>query len=241
MQKAILERFISKYSLTGAPERAKWESDGENVLVRFISEDQGLAGSVQARIQLPVGKFVVFEAAQLRSMLGALGEQIDVKLKTHKEQNVAFLISDETTKVTFALGDEKLALRVPIIVEAPEPAVVVMVDPAFTATFGRAATALHSDTVTIASDGAKATLTVGGSKDMNTNSITMKLNATCHTTLSPTQFSTNYLRAVLQANKDVGTGEIKLQKVGKSTMMTLSFHMDGFESKYLIGEMKNNG
>src|SRR4051812_30968225 len=104
MQKAILERFISKYSLTGTPERAKWESDGESVTVRFISEDQALAGSVKTNLlKLPVGKFVIYEAAQLRSMLSALGDQIEMKMKVHKEQNVAFIITDETTKVTFAL------------------------------------------------------------------------------------------------------------------------------------------
>lgn len=230
MEKSKLERFISKYNIGGACESVKYVSNGTEMTVRSISDDKNVLAEVTSHdIGFPEGEFSIYETKKLRSLLGVLGEKLNVVPNKNGDKIMGLNVSDSDTKVTFVLADESVIPKVPDLKKLPPMDIEIVLDEKFVSTFARAKGALSEvDTFTVTSDGSEATVVIGYSS-LNTNRVNIKTTTKSNTKIEPTSFSANYLKEVLLSNKEIKDGVLKISSKG---LAVAEFSGDGYTAKY---------
>jgi len=232
MEKSKLERFISKYNIGGACESVKYVSNGKEVSVRAISDDKNVLAEISsADMNFPEGEYSIYETKKLRSLLGVLGDNINIVPNKSTTKAVGIHIMDVDTKVSFVLADESVIPKVPDLKKLPPMDIEIVLDEKFVNTFARAKSALSEvDTFTVMSDGTDATVVIGYST-LNTNRINIKTTTKTNTKIDPISFSANYLKEVLISNKEIKDGVLKVSSKG---IAVAEFAGEGFTSKYFL-------
>lgn len=234
MEKAKLERFIAKYNLNGACESVLIVSDGNTLSVRSISDDKNVLGEVTLdAANFPKGEFGVYETKKLRSILSVLGETLTVQPNVANKKVVGLNITDGSTKATFVLADQSAIPPVPDLKALPPADCTITLDEKFANTFVKAKGALSEvDTFAIMSNGEDTTASVViGHSTINSNRITVTATTDVAVKMTPVSFSANYLRDILVANKEVGTGTLAVSSRGISVV---KFSGGGFTSTYYL-------
>lgn len=234
MEKSKLEKFITKYNLGGSCESVLFKSDGDTLSVRAISDDKNVLGEVSAEhIKFPEGEFGVYETKKLRSILGVLDENLTVKPNTVGERTTGLSITDGNTKATFVLSDASVIPAVPDLKKLPPMDFTISLDEKFVNTFIKAKSALSEvETFAVTSTGEDKTASVIiGHSTLNTNRITVTANTDKAVKMDPISFSANYLREILNANKDVSNGTFQVSSKGLSVV---KFTSNGFTSTYYL-------
>jgi hypothetical protein len=234
MKKSILDRFISKYNLSGVANAVILKSDGKSLSTTFISDDKSVVGEVSTtELQMDTGAYAVYDTPQLRSMLAVLDEDITVKVNTLNGKNTSLSFSDNSgIKTNFVLASEDNIPKAPAAKKAmPNFEVVANFDKLFVERFVKAKGALPDvETFTVLCDGKSAQIVLGHSK-MNTNRVTLPLTASTMDKIDPINFHARYLKDILVANKEAEKGKIEVSSQG---IARVTFEIANFTVTYYL-------
>jgi len=233
MEKSKLEKFITKYNLNGACESVNLVSKDNALSVNTISSDKSIVVSVTAEdVGFPEGTYNIYETKKFRSMLSVMDENITVS-PNKKGTSTGINITDGSTSATFVLAEESIIPQTPSLKSIPPTEFTIKIDEKFINTFIRAKSALNDvDTFALISEGEEnvASLVIGYS-NRNTNRIMVKATTDKAVKIDTDMYSANLLREILNANKDVTSGVIRVTKKG---MLIAEFGGNGFTSKYYL-------
>ena len=231
MKKSKLDGFINRYTLGGEIESVLIKSDGNELNVRMISDDKSLLGSVVVSDdQFPQGSFGIYTTSQLRQLLSVLDENIEIG-----EAVGSLRFSDAGTKVNYMLAAETVIPNVPELKKLPEFDVEIALDSDFVNKFVKSKAALaDSDSFTFVSkDGVSEVIL--GYATINSNRISIKVNATVGGNVEPISFSAKYLKQILTANKASNSSVLKISTQGLSHV---SFDDGEYQSNYYLVQVK---
>jgi hypothetical protein len=234
MEKSKLERFINKYNLGGSCESVILSSNGNSLSVRSISDDKNvlIEASVD-NVNFPVGEFGVFETKKLRSILNVLDDTLTVSVIENNNTISGLSISDNSTKATFVLADPTVIPIVPELKKIPPMELTIQLDEKFVNTFVKAKSALNDvETFAVISDGetSVASIVIGHSS-LNTNRISIAAQINSPAKMAPINFSANYLREILVANKEIKTGTLEVSSKG---IAMVKFNMNDYVATYYL-------
>jgi len=240
MQKSILDRFIAKYNLGGAAETVLWTSEGKDSLkTRFITDDKNVLGIVQTTdfSLTEDAEIGVYETAQLRSLIGVLDEDINVKLNRKDDgEPYSVVFRDAATKATFILADKSVIPNVPNLKELPDFDISIDLDSKFANTFIRGKNALpDTETFALVTEDDKAQVIIGYSAATNTNRVTINTDVDGEPFDRTVQFSARYMKEILTANKEARGGVLEVSSQG---LAHVTFDIDGFEVDYYLVEIQ---
>jgi hypothetical protein len=236
MNRNILEKFISKYTLGGACDSVTFDCSTNDVKVRGISSDKNVLCEVTMNQPfLPTGRYSVYETSRLRSMIGILSDTFLTKPLVNGDVAYAVHFTDQSnTEMTFVLSDESIIPPVPDLKTLPEFELKVDIDETFVNTFVKAKGALaESDTFTISSNNGKTDVVLGFSTS-NTNRIKLNAKSNDVGSFSPISFSATYLKEILTSNKDVTQGVMEVSSTGLARII---FHTNDISSTYYLVQM----
>lgn len=234
MEKSKLEKFITKYNLGGSCESVIFKSDGSGLSVRAISGDKNVLGEVSVEnLSFPEGEFGVYETKKLRSILSVLDENLTIKPNVNNGKTTGLNITDNDTKATFVLADASVIPVVPDLKKLPPMDFTITLDEKFVNTFVKAKGALSEvETFAVTSKGEDNTASVViGHSSLNTNRITITAKTDKAVKMEPISFSANYLREILNANKEISNGTFHVSSKGLSVV---KFSANGFTSTYYL-------
>ena len=232
MEKSLIERFISKYNLSGAAEAVVLHATSKGLNTKFISDDKNVLGIISAsKIELEEGEYGVYDTAQLRSLLGVLEDAVKIKVTKKEGKPTGFILSDKGTKVTYVLADKDNIPKVPDLKALPDADVVIKIDAHFLNTFVKAKGALPDvETFTVLCDGKKTDVVIGYS-ELNTNRVSFHVETEEVAEMDPISFDARYLREILLANKEMKSGSLNISSKG---LAIVTFNIDDFEVSYYL-------
>lgn len=234
MEKSKLEKFITKYNLGGSCESVLIKSNGDTLSVRAISDDKNVLGEVSLEnSKFPEGEFGVYETKKLRSILTVLDENLTIKPNVNNGKTTGLNITDGSTKATFVLADASVIPQVPDLKKLPPMDFTITLDEKFINTFIKAKSALSEvETFAVMSAGEEPVASVViGHSTLNTNRITVTAKTDKAVKMDAINFSANYLREILNANKEVTNGTLQISSKGLSVA---TFTANGYTSTYYL-------
>lgn len=231
MEKTKLNRFINKYFLNGSAESVVWHSNG-NLTVKFVDDTKSLVGEVVCdKPNFPESEFGVNQTSKLRSLLGVLGDNIDIDIRKKDGVAAQMNISDSNVDVNYILSDISIIPKVPNLKSLPEWDLTLSADEKFIDNFVKASNALSDvKEFAVICKNDKVNFVVGHS-NVNTTKVAVNIEPKSYSDMALTYFSTAHLREVLVANKDAKSGKIEVSDKG---LMKLTFHVDDFKSTYFL-------
>jgi hypothetical protein len=239
MEKNRFEKFINKYNLGGVCESVLYKVEDTTLTTRAISEDSSVLCEIVApSFGLPPGDYPVYETSRIRAMLGVLGNNLDVKVRTADERAVSLTFSDGNIDATFVLADTSVIPAVPTMTKAPQFDLTINIDDNFINSYIKAKNALpEATTFTLMSDGSTDEVDVVlGFSNLNTNRIKLKASVAEPAAMDAISFSAKYMREILVANKDARSG---IMKVSSKGIAVATFEVDEIVSTYYLVRIVN--
>jgi hypothetical protein len=184
-------------------------------------------------VNFPAGEFGVFETKKLRSILNVLDDTLVVSVIENNNTISGLSISDNSTKATFVLADPTVIPVVPELKKIPPMELTIQLDEKFVNTFVKAKSALNDvETFAVISDGetSVASIVIGHSS-LNTNRISIAAQIDSPAKMAPINFSANYLREILVANKEIKTGTLEVSSKG---IAMVKFNMNDYVATYYL-------
>ena len=211
MEKALLNSFISKYSLGGTIEAVVWEIGEDNLKTKIVSDTKDLLGEVELKSKVfdnvDGKKIGIFTTSKLVKMLTVLDDDITLTLESAGDHPKALKLSDSgTAKESYALADLSIIPTVPPLKAENMPKeyeVSIKIDEKFAESFTKAKAALPEIIVFTFHATAKKVEFIFGQTDVNTNVIYLTPNATETSAMDKMTFSANAFKEILTANRGV--------------------------------------
>jgi hypothetical protein len=237
MEKQSLNRFVSKYNLSGLVESVKWESKDGSLTTSFISDDKSVLGTVTMKeFNNSDSEFGVYDTTKLTKMLSVLGNDVDFSISDIDGKPVSLKFKDSSTSVNYMLADLSVIPNVPDLKQLPNFNVKIDLDETFINKFIRAKGALPDEnTFTLVCKDGKSQIVLGHS-NINTNRITIDVDADCEGTVDPISFSATYLKEILVANKEATDAVLNISSDGLSH---IHFEVDNYVTDYYLVEIAN--
>jgi hypothetical protein len=237
MEKQSLNRFVSKYNLAGLVESVKWESKDGSLTTSFISDDKSVLGTVTMNeFNNSDSKFGVYDTTKLTKMLSVLGNDVDFSISDIDGKPVSLKFKDSSTSVNYMLADLSVIPNVPDLKQLPNFNVKIDLDETFISKFIRAKGALPDEnTFTLVCKEGKSQIVLGHS-NINTNRITIDVEADCEGNVDPISFSATYLKEILVANKEATDAVLNISSDGLSH---IHFEVDNYVTDYYLVEIAN--
>lgn len=237
MEKQSLNRFVSKYNLAGLVESVKWESKDGSLTTSFISDDKSVLGTVTMNeFNNSDSEFGVYDTTKLTKMLSVLGNDVDFSISDIDGKPVSLKFKDSSTSVNYMLADLSVIPNVPDLKQLPNFNVKIDLDETFINKFIRAKGALPDEnTFTLVCKDGKSQIVLGHS-NINTNRITIDVDADCEGNVDPISFSATYLKEILVANKEATDAVLNISSDGLSH---IHFEVDNYVTDYYLVEIAN--
>jgi hypothetical protein len=231
MNKSKFDGFVNRYNLGGEIESVMVKSDDKNLSVRMISDDKTLLGDVTVvGGEFPNGEFGIYTTSQLKGLLSVLDESITVE-----EVTGALKFSDKKTKVQYMLAAPSVIPTVPDLKALPAFDAEITLDDDFVNKFIKSKGVLaDSDTFTFTFKAKKGEVILGYSS-INSNRISIEVDATAKEDIEPIAFSAKYLKAILMANKGSKSSSLKISSKGLSHV---SFTDGDYTANYYLVQIK---
>jgi len=231
MEKVKFDGFINRYNLGGEVESVMIKSDDTNLSVRMISDDKTLLGDVTVtESEFPNGEFGIYTTSQLKGLLSVLDNNISVE-----EVTGALKFSDKGTKMQYMLAAPSVIPAVPDLKALPPFNVEITLDNEFVNKFIKSKGALaDADTFTFTSKDGVSEIILGYSS-INSNRISITVDAKVEGDVSPIAFSAKYLKAILMANKGSSTSSLEISSQG---LAKVAFTEGDYVSRYFLVEIK---
>lgn len=236
MDKNNLNRFIAKYNLAGLVEVVSWITENGMLSTRFISDDKTVLGSVSLNsFEFEDSTIGIYDTNSLKSLLGVLGNDINISLKKNENTPVSLSLTSDFTTVQYQLADLSVIPNVPELKKLPEFTININIDSNFIEKFIKAKSALSDvDTFTILSEKGKLKIVIGYSK-INTNRVELIVDENFIETINPISFSAKYFKEILSANKESSESILRISKEG---LANVNFSVGEFTSSYYLVEVQ---
>lgn len=237
MEKQKLNRFVSKYNLAGLVESVKWESNAGSLSTSFISDDKSVLGSVNMTgFDGTDATLGVYDTTKLTKMLSVLGDGIEFSIADVDGKAVSLKFKDGSTAVNYMLADLSVIPNVPDLKQLPNFDIKIKLDSNFINKFIKAKGALADENnFTFVSKNGKAQIILGYS-NINTNRITIDVDAECGEEVNPISFSATYLKEILVANREASDATLNISTQGLSH---IHFEIDEYTSDYYLVEIQS--
>ena len=241
MEKQSLNRFVSKYNLSGLVESVKWESTEGSLTTSFISDDKSVLGNVTMKeFDSSDASFGVYDTTKLTKMLSVLGNDVDFSMNDIDGKPVSLKFKDGSTSVNYMLADLSVIPNVPDLKQLPEFDTEIKLDSNFITKFIKAKGALADEnnfTFTCKDGQNGSGQIILGYSNINTNRINIDVDCTCSKDkVEPISFSANFLKEILVANKEATDATLKISSQG---LAHISFEVDNYESNYYLVEIQS--
>ena len=237
MEKQSLNRFVSKYNLAGLVESVKWESSEGSLTTSFISDDKSVLGNVSMTgFDFENGEYGIYDTTKLTKMLSVLSNDVDIKPSKYDGKVTAIDLKDKGTSATYMLADLSVIPVVPDLKQLPPFDVEIDIDSTFVDRFNKAKSALSDEkNFTFQCKGGSGKIIIGYSKT-NTNRISIDVNCKCEGDVDGISFSADFLKEILNANKDASSASMKISTQG---LANLKFDVDNYTSEYYLVEVQS--
>jgi hypothetical protein len=236
MDKNRLNRFISKYNLSGLVESVSWKSEGKTLSTKFISDDKTVLGSVSLEnFDFEDSVIGVYNTNTFKSLLNVLGNDITLSVKKIDEKPISLSVSSDSTTVQYQLADLSVIPNVPDLKQLPKFGIDIEMDGNFIEKFIKAKGALSEvDNFTILTEKGKLKIVIGYS-NINTNRVELVVNDKYEGEVKPISFSAKYFKEILSSNKEANKATLKVSTEG---LAHVEFSVDGFVSNYFLVEVQ---
>lgn len=236
MEKQKLSRFVSKYNLAGLVESVKWESKAGSLTTSFISDDKSVLGSVNMTgFDGTDSTLGVYDTTKLTKMLSVLGDGIEFSISDIDGKAVSLKFKDGSTAVNYMLADLSVIPNVPDLKQLPNFDIKIKLDSNFINKFIKAKGALADENnFTFVCKNGKPQIILGYS-NINTNRITIDVDADCTEDVQPISFSATYLKEILVANREASDATLNISTQGLSH---IHFEIDEYTSDYYLVEIQ---
>ena len=232
MNKVLLERFISKYTLGDNVQSVVLKIKNNVLSTEFITPEKSLLGKLALNdFEFDDVELGVYNTSQLSRMLNVLGE--DVKLTVTKSEDIAISIKIEDTNasINFMLSDKTVIPVVPAMKNVPEFQLTLEIDSNFMARFIASKNALtDKETFTVVTDKDRETCDcILGYSSINTDGITIPVNVDQFTDMDLLSFNADLFGKILQANKECSGGKLEISTQG---LAKITFKVDNYHAIY---------
>jgi len=237
MEKVRVNRFIQKYNLAGLIESVKWNVNGDTLTTQFISDDKSVLGNVSMTgFDFEDGEYGIYDTTKLTKMLSVLSNDVDIKPSKYDGKVTAIDLKDKGTSATYMLADLSVIPVVPDLKQLPPFDVEIDIDSTFVDRFNKAKSALSDEkNFTFQCKGGSGKIIIGYSKT-NTNRISIDVNCKCEGDVDGISFSADFLKEILNANKDASSASMKISTQG---LANLKFDVDNYTSEYYLVEVQS--
>ena len=220
MNKTLLERFISKYSLGDNVTSVVWVVKDNVLKTNFITLEKSLLGTV-----------ALDNTAQLSRMLSVLGDDVKLTVLRSEETAISIKVEDVNASINFMLSDESVITNVPVMKNEPEFTLTLKMDSSFMSRFISGKNALtDKETFTIVTDKDKETCNcVIGHSTINTDRVTIPITVDNFGDLDLLSFNATLFGRILQANKECSSGKLEISAQGLSRV---TFKVDDYYAVY---------
>lgn len=231
MNKEKLDGFINRYSLGGEVDSVMLTSTDDKLSVGIISDDKALLGEVSVNDdKFPNGEFGVYTTAQLQGMLGVLDTDIEIEAN-----NESLVFSDSKTRVQYMLAEKSVIPKVPDLKTLPDFNISVTLNDEFINTFSKSQKVLKDvNTFTFLSKEGQPQIILGYSS-INSNRISMNVEADVDGDVDAISFNSDYLKAILDSNRKADKSSMEISTDG---LCRILFEDGEYKSKYYIVESK---
>lgn len=237
MEKVRVNKFIQKYNLAGLIESVKWNVSGDTLTTNFISDDKSVLGNVtMAGFDFEDGEYGIYDTTKLTKMLSVLSNDVDIKPSKYDGKVTAIDLKDKGTSATYMLADLSVIPVVPDLKQLPPFDVEIDIDSTFVDRFNKAKGALSDEkNFTFQCKDGSGKIIIGYSKT-NTNRISIDVNCKCENDVDGISFSADFLKEILNANKDASSASLKISTQG---LANLKFVVDNYTSEYYLVEVQS--
>jgi len=237
MEKQKLNRFVQKYNLAGLVESVKWESKDGSLNTSFISDDKSVLGSVTLKeFESTNATLGVYDTTKLTKMLSTLDDDIEFSIQELDKKAVSLKFKDKSTAINYMLADLSVIPNVPDLKQLPKFDIEIKLDSNFINKFIKAKSALADENnFTFVSKNGKSQIVLGHS-NINTNRISIDVDAKISGDVEPISFSANFLKEILVANKEASDATLNISTQGLSH---IHFEIDQYVSDYYLVEIQS--
>ena len=235
INKAKLQSVINKYYLN-VNEAVKWVVEDNKLQIDFMSPTKDIIGKLTCNdFQLEDSTLAIYDTKKLNSLVSICNGDLLLELEKTNKIYTKLKISDLNFNLTYALSDALLIGKVGTI-NMPEFVVKLNLTTEDIENLIKAKSALSQVdnmliTTTTNLDGEDVVEFVFGDESGHNNKITYQISGDIKETNIKLPFNSDTFKTILQANKDMEGGKLKLSSMG---LMRLDFNLDDITSKYFM-------
>jgi hypothetical protein len=180
--------------------------------------------------------FGVYDTTKLTKMLSFLENDFEFSIQDIDGKAVSLKFKDSAGSANYMLADLSVIPNVPDLKQLPEFNVEIKLDSNFINRFIKAKGALaEENNFTFLCKDGKAQIILGYS-NINTNRLSIDVDASCTEDVDPISFSATYLKEILVANREATDATLKISSQGLSH---IHFEIDNYESNYYLVEIQS--
>jgi len=233
MNKIKLNQFILKYNLNGNVNSVKWKFSDNKLSTSFVTPDKSLMGNIVVdKFDFEDSILGIYSTDQLQKLLTVLGDDITPILNKVGDKAISLKFKgDSGISVDYQLSDLSVIPEPPTLKRLPDFQTELKLDKKFIDTFIKGKLALSevdSFTLIPKSDGISAVI---GYSLINTNRVTIPVEADKNELTDKVSFNANLFRDVLSANRECTSAILKVSNEG---LAYINFKVDNFDSEYYI-------
>jgi len=239
MNKAYLDRFISKYSLGDSVNSVVWKVKDEVLTTEFITLDKSLLGKVTLdTFQFEEIELGIYDTKQLASLLNVLNDDINLTVVKSQDKVVSIKFEDSYASVNYMLSDLSVIPDVPKMKSVPEFELSLKIDSLFITKFisGTNALAEHETFTVLTDENTNTCKFVINFATINTNRVTLPVTVDTFSDVGPLSFNAELFSKVLQANKECESASIEVSNRG---LARAKFKVDNYEAVYNLVASQN--
>jgi hypothetical protein len=239
MNKAYLDRFISKYSLGDSVNSVVWKVNDEVLTTEFITLDKSLLGKVTLdTFQFEEIELGIYDTKQLASLLSVLNDDISLTVVKSQDKVVSIKFEDSYASVNYMLSDLSVIPDVPKMKSIPEFELSLKIDSLFITKFisGTNALAEHETFTVLTDENTNTCKFVINFATINTNRVTLPVTVDTFSDVGPLSFNAELFSKVLQANKECESASIEVSNRG---LARAKFKVDNYEAVYNLVASQN--
>ena len=239
MNKAYLDRFISKYSLGDSVNSVVWKVKDEVLTTEFITLDKSLLGKVTLdTFQFEEIELGIYDTKQLASLLSVLNDDISLTVVKSQDKVVSIKFEDSYASVNYMLSDLSVIPDVPKMKSVPEFELSLKIDSLFITKFisGTNALAEHETFTVLTDENTNTCKFVINFATINTNRVTLPVTVDTFSDVGPLSFNAELFSKVLQANKECESASIEVSNRG---LARAKFKVDNYEAVYNLVASQN--
>jgi len=239
INKQTLQSIISKYYL-GVNESVKWEIGNNALSIDFMTPTKDVIGSVEA-FEFPIEgfhKLAIYDTKKLSNLISICSGDLLLELEKNQQLYTKLYISDLNFNLSYALSDPLLINKVGTVNE-PDYVVEIKLEPEDIDNIIKAKSALAGVdnmllTTTYNLDKEAVVEFIFGDESGHNNKITYQIKGSIQEIDMKIPFNSDIFKTILQANKDMGGGTLKLSSMGLMNLTFSSKEMELNSEYYMI-------